>query len=268
MTGKAASAALLASALACGCAPALRPPAPAEPAPLARPSQSAAELLAAAGEAFARRPDRAAARRSRDLYLAAAQADPAGTAALVEAIRVAGWLVEHEADPKERLALAESAVEAGQRCLSRAPQSPACEYGLALGVGLQARERSSTALDGLKRMVELLERAASADPGQDRAGPERVLAMVLTRAPGWPLGPGDAEAAVAQARRAVALAPEYPPNHLALSEALSAAGSEDEARAAAEQARTLALAPTTAAAPEPDAAEWAAEAQKLIAGER
>ncbi len=250
-------------ALASGCAPALRPPA-AVPATASRPAGSSEELLSAAGEAFAHRPDRASARRARDLYLAAAQADAASTTALVEAIRVAGWLVEHEASSKERLALAETAVDAGQQCLKRAPQSPACAYGLALGVGLAARERTATALDGLKRMVALLERAAAADPRQDRAGPDRVLAMVLTRAPGWPLGPGDAEAAVAKARRASALAPEYPPNLLALAEALAAAGSEDEARETAQRARSLA----TSGASDPDAPEWEAQARKILAGDR
>jgi tetratricopeptide (TPR) repeat protein len=261
---KRAWAALLASAGVAACAPALRPPA-AEPPAREAPALSAPELLAAAGEAFARRPDRAAARRSRDLCLAAARADPAGTAALIEAVRVLGWLVEHEPDGKERLAFAEAAVDAGQRCLERSPQSPACAYSLALGVGLQAREKRGTALDGLRRMVELLERAAAEDPRQDRAGPSRVLAMLLVRAPGWPLGPGDAEAALARAQQAVALAPEYPPNQLALAEALSATGREGEARATAQLALERAR---VSAAADPDSEEWQAQAQRLIAGER
>src|SRR5258708_22718939 len=73
-------------------------------------------------------------------------------------------------------------------------------------------------------MLELLGRAEAADPEYDQAGPARVQALVLVRAPAWPLGPRDAEAGLASARRAVALRPQYPPNVSALAEALAKTG--------------------------------------------
>jgi hypothetical protein len=109
-------------------------------------------------------------------------------------------------------------------------------------------------------MVEALERAATVEPALDAGGPDRVLALVRLRAPGWPLGPGDAEAGLASAARAVALAPEHPPNQLALAEALARNGRPREAAAAYE--RALALAREREASGEPDAPEWAAEAER------
>lgn len=244
---------------AAGCAAALREPAPLGPTAPGRPG--AAALLAEAEAAFARRPDAAEVRRAERLWSEAAAADGAGIEGLVGAMRAKAWLVEHSGDAAERLALAQGAVEAGQWCGRRAPASPACEYWLAVALGFQARERPATAQQGLGLMVASLRRAAAADPRLDGAGPERVLALVLLRAPGWPLGPGDPEAALAQARAAAALAPDHPPNLSALGEALLANDRPEEGRAALE--RALALAQARAAAGDPDAPDWIREARRL-----
>jgi hypothetical protein len=209
--------------------------------------------------AFSRRPDAAQVRLAERLYTEAAAADP-GVDGLAGAVRVRAWLVEHTSSAAERLALATAAVEGGQWCQRRAPGSPVCDYWLAVGLGLQARERSATAKAGLKVMVAALRRAAAADPGLDQAGPHRVLALVLLRAPGWPLGPGDAESALAEARAAVALAPDHPPNQSALGEALLANGRAEEGRAALGRA----LARARAAAGDPDAPDWIREAERLL----
>ena len=52
------------------------------------------------------------------------------------------------------------AVVVGQLCEENAPAAPACDYWLAAALGLQARERSATAKDGLPRMTDLLRRIA------------------------------------------------------------------------------------------------------------
>lgn len=242
------------------CAPALRKPAPLAPAPEGR---SAAALLEDARGAFARRPDPAAVRASLALYRAAAQADPAGVEGLDGALHAAVWLAQRERSAEERSRRASEAVELGQLCAERAPQDARCDYGLALGLGVQAKERPSTAGEGLKLMVERLRRAAARDPGLDDGGPERVLALVLLRAPGWPLGPGDPEAALGEARKASARSPDFPPNALALAEAL--AGNGDPAAARETARRGLALAEARAAAGVPDAPEWVEEARRLLA---
>ena len=179
-------------AIAVGCATALPARRP-EPAPPAAPGAVARvpELLRSAAEEYARRPDVAAVRRAQALYLQAAAAEPSGIDALVGAVDASTWLAEHEADARARGTAIDHAIEAARRCTERAPDAPACDYGLALALGLQARERPSTAVEGLKLMVARLRRAEKAEPRLDRAGPSRVLALVLAKAPGWPLGPGN-----------------------------------------------------------------------------
>ncbi len=243
---------------AAGCAAALREPAPLAPSVPGRP---AADLLSEAEAAFAQRADPAQARRAEQLWLEAAAADPGGIDGLVGAVRARAWLVQRSRDPDERLSLATAAVDAGQWCQRRDPRSPACDYWLAVALGLQARERPATAKEGLKLMVAALRKAAAADPRQDQAGPQRVLALLLLRAPGWPLGPGDAEAALAEARAAAALAPDYPPNQSVLGEALLANGRPEEGRAAL--GRALDLGRARAAAGDPDAPDWIREAERL-----
>lgn len=190
-----------------------------------------------------------------------AAADPGGDAAEVHAL---ARLVEREPSAARRAALSRQAVEAGQRCERAAPGSPPCEYALAIALGLQAREVPSTVRDGLAQMAERLRRAAAAAPDLDRAGPDRVLALLLLRAPGWPLGPGDPEEGLAAARRAAARAPDHAPNQLALAEALLANDQPEAGRAAA--ARAQALAEAAVAAGDPDAAGWVAQARALLAG--
>ncbi len=192
----------------------------------------------------------------------AAQEDPAALAAQSrEATRQSG----HESSADARHALVEKALEAGQRCVQVAPASAECNYALALALGIQARERPSTATQGLKAMVELLQKANRLDPKLDHGGPARVLALVLVRAPTWPLGPGDPEAGLTAARQAVELFPDYPANPLALSEALLA--TDDQAGSEAAAARGLALARAAAARGERDAEDWIRDGEALIAGQ-
>ena len=114
-----------------------------------------------------------------------------------------------------------AAVRAGQWCERARPGSAPCDYWLAVALGVQARERRNTGHDALPRIVALLEAAAGQDPELDEAGPHRVLALVLLRAPGWPTGPGDPDRGLEEARESVRLRPDYPPNQLCLAEALS-----------------------------------------------
>jgi len=258
--------ALVAAAVVVACAAALHEPTPpgqagGPGATSSRASPADVDRLLAEGRAhFAKRPDRAEVRAAQDAYLAAAGADDARIEGLLGVARVSSYTIEHEPDAAERDRLVEAAIEAAQRCERRAPDRPACAYALALALGQQAREKPSTSHDGLDRMVKALKRVAAAEPGLDDGGAERVLALVYLRAPGWPLGPGDADAGLAAARKAVALAPAHPPNLLALAEALARNGRPGEARAVYGQA--LALAQDRTETGDPDAPEWAAEAER------
>jgi hypothetical protein len=157
-----------------------------------------------------------------------------------------------ESDAKVREQLAADAESAAQACLQLSPQAPACLYYHGVALGLQARAHPLRANELLKSMLDSLTAAEAADPGYDQAGPERVKAMVLLRAPGWPLGPGDIDTGVTEARRAVQLRPEHPPNQLALAEALSKSGDAAGARDAYQRARSLAQ----ASPPSADRDDW------------
>ena len=233
------------------CAHALGTPPPIESiAP--PPREDPAQLLKEADEEWSRRADAARAER---LYLEAARANPRDPAAYAGAIRAKAFRIGRSKDGNERGRLAGEAVGIGQLCEENAPRAPLCDYWLAAALGLQARERAATGHDALPKMVELLRRAAASDPSVDRGGPHRLLATLLLRAPGWPLGPGDEESALPQAQAAVRIDPAYAPNQLALGEALRKNGRAAEARAAYAEALRLATADG-----DPDASGWADEA--------
>lgn len=255
--------AIAAGAAALSCAPALREPPGVEllagargPAPAGTPS----DWVASADSVFAARSGVHDVARAEALYLRAAAAESTAVDGLIGAVRTKAWLVEHEPDAAKRQSLAVSAVQAAQWCGRRAPGQPACDYWLAVALGLQAREKRSTAEDGLKEMVAALRRAIERAPTLDRGGPHRVLALLLLRAPGWPLGPGDPEEALEQAGRAVAIDGAWPPNLLALAEARAATGDPDGAKEIYRNARAVAE-----SAPDPDAPEWIRDAEAALA---
>lgn len=144
-----------------------------------------------------------------------------------------------ESDSKIRDQLAADAIQNAQACLERAPQAAACLYYDGVALGLKARAHPLQASEALKSMLGRLGSAEEADPAYDNAGPARVKALVLIKAPAWPLGPGDPDAGLAAARRAVALRPNYPPNVLALAEAMAKTGDSQGALDAYRGARDL-----------------------------
>jgi hypothetical protein len=223
--------------------------------------QEIASLVARAAALFAER-DVDKSKTAARLFLRAAAADGAPIEAVVGAVRAQVWLIEHETDARAREQTATAAVETAQWCGLKAPHDPACDYWLAAALGVQARERPSTALSALPKIEELFRHAAQALPALDEAGPDRALALLYVRAPGWPSGPGDPDLGLKHARAAVEIRPDYPPNHLALAEALSATGATAAGRQ--EYRRALELARTMTDRGDRDAPEWAAEAEKRL----
>jgi hypothetical protein len=165
-----------------------------------------------------------------------------------------------EADSTIRSQLAADALRDAQDCLERLPQAAACLYYHAIALGLKARAHPLQANEALRSMLEELSAAEAADPEYDQAGPARVKALVLVKAPAWPLGPGDAEAGLVSARRAVALRPEYPPNVLALAEALTKSGDTHGAQGAYRHAQEL----SQALPPSDDREDWLREADQAL----
>ncbi len=159
---------------------------------------------------------------------------------------------DHESDARARADLAADASRNAEACLAAAPQAAACLYGRALALGLEARAHPTHAGESLNDMLQFLGRADAADPNYDDAGPSRVRALVLLKAPGWPLGPGDPDAGLEAARRAVTLRPEFPPNQLALAEAQAKTGDAAGAQATYTRARQEAM----SLPPSPDRDDW------------
>jgi tetratricopeptide (TPR) repeat protein len=256
-------AALLGAAAALACARALREPPPLAAPSGAPPGASADALLRQADAAWARRAEAGQAEEAQRLYLQAAQADATRADGLVGAMRAAAFRIERAPRGDARAKLSEEAVQLGQHCERRAPSSTECKYRLAIALGEHARDHTASARDAVDRMVKLLRGVAAADPRLDRAGPRRVLALVLLRAPAWPMGPGDPEQALREAEAAVKLFPDAADNQLALGEALAANDRGADARAALE--RAVSLADRRAAEGDPDAPRWRDDARAALA---
>ena len=231
-------------------------------APATSPEQ-ADELIAQAAISYDRRTKDDVARAA-ELWTRAAAGAPDRVEPLVEAVRARIWLCDHADDEATRREEVATAVQTAQWCPRRAPDDPRCDYWLGAALGVQARERRSTALDALPKIFELLESAAEGDPMIEQGGPDRALALAYVRAPGWPTGPGDPDLGVEHARRAVELSPGYPPNQLALGEALAAVEDTEGSRKAYEAA--LAVARTMKEDGDRDANAWVETAEKALGG--
>jgi tetratricopeptide (TPR) repeat protein len=252
--------------LSVACASALKEPPPIADLAGTPPPVEAGEVpaLLSRAEALLAERDLDKARTAAQVFLRAATAETAPIEALVGAVRARVWLTDHDPDARAREQAATSAVDAAQWCRRKAPLDPACDYWLGVALGVQARERPSTGLSALPEIEREFQRAAQARPELDDAGPDRALALLYLRAPRWPAGPGDPELGLKHARAAVALRPDYPPNRLALAEALAATGDRDGSLEA--RRRALDLARAMAEKGDRDAPEWVAEAAKESGG--
>ena len=247
-----------------GCAKALKEAPPVVDLAGGGPPPSPSEvdaLLRQAEAAFARRAPEGAAEAT-GLYLRAASGDPKRVEGLLGAAETQVWLTDHEADPHAREVAAKLAVQAAQWCERTAPDLPACAYWMGAALGVQARERPTTGLSALPQIEAAFQKAAAKEPALEQGGPDRALALLYLRAPGWPTGPGDPDRGLEEARKAMTIASDYPPNVMALAEALVKTGDEAAGRSA--WSRALDLSRQRSAQGDPDAAEWIAEAERAL----
>jgi hypothetical protein len=185
---------------------------------------------------------------------------PRSVEALAAAVAADSLRSDAEPDAKVRGGLAADAGRDADACLAIDPRSAVCLYYHGVALGLEARAHPLHAADLLKTMLEALAAADAVDAEYDNAGPSRVRALVLIRAPQWPLGPGDPDAGLVAARRAVSLRPKYPANVLALAEALAKTGDAQGARESYTHARDLAQALPGSS----DRDQWLREANKAL----
>jgi hypothetical protein len=158
-------------------------------------------------------------------------------AQLLAAVQADAARVEQAQDAAARAQWVDAASASAAQCLAQSPNDAACSYAQAQALGLNAREHPVAAPSLLKQMLASLAKAETLDPALDHAGPARLSAVVLLRAPPWPLGPGDVDSALAAAQRAVTRDPRYPPNLIALGQAQSKADGAPQAHATFNQAQ-------------------------------
>ena len=159
--------------------------------------------------------------------LARASADQRSPAALILS-RCAALCADGEPDTKKVLAETQIGIDAASVAGGGAKGDPRASYYLAVNLGMQLRLLGLDAIARIKELQDALA-AAVADPSEDQGGPLRILAMLYLRAPAWPVGPGDPEAALPLLKDAVERFPSHPQNHLFYAMALEANGEREKA---------------------------------------
>jgi hypothetical protein len=160
--------------------------------------------------------------------------------------------IEQAKDPAQHAQLLAEATLSAQQCLAQSAASAICRYTHAQVLGLTAREHPVQAVALLKQMLAELMKAEGLDPALDHAGPARLTAVVLLRAPPWPLGPGDVDGALVAAQRAVQRDSTYPPNLITLAQVEAKSENPGQARATYAKAQSAVQAWTASA----DRAQW------------
>jgi tetratricopeptide (TPR) repeat protein len=193
-----------------------------------------------------------------DARLALARS-PADRAAAVALARCTHLHADVEMDDARVIALSEEGMAGLERAALPSDDAEAA-YLHAVNLGLYLRARGMMAVGRLSELVAQL-KVAGATPALDDGGPLRVLGLLYVKAPGWPVGPGDLDAALELLHRAVREYPGHPLNHLYLAYALVDAGERAEARDELTRARELC---------QPErfgdwAARWREEADQVMA---
>ncbi|HEY6456037.1 MAG TPA: hypothetical protein VIY90_12245 [Steroidobacteraceae bacterium] len=150
---------------------------------------------------------------------------------LLAAVQSDADRIEQVPDAAQRAQLLAAATLSAQQCLALSADNAHCQYAQAQVLGLTAREHPLQAGALLKQMLTYLTKAEGLDPGLDHAGPARLTAVVLLRAPPWPVGPGDVDGALVAAQRAVQRDAIYPPNLITLAQAEAKSAGTAQARA-------------------------------------
>jgi len=159
---------------------------------------------------------------------------------LIESVMNSAIEAQSQAIPgnkKERKRWAESGMAYAERCVKIAPNTPDCYYWRAVNTGLYHSVKIVGYQRGIKQMIDDCNAViAMGREDYDHAGPWRIQGQIFTKLPETGGRPDsltrDLDKALVYLRKAVALAPDYPENHIALAEALYKEGEPDAARAA------------------------------------
>ncbi len=158
--------------------------------------------------------------------------------AAIALARCAAARAEWEQDPKALDEIAEAGMQAA-RTAGAPDKDPRACYFMAVNLGLAIQQRGYSALPLLPVEVAAL-KTAQATPELELGGPLRALGMLYLKAPPWPAGPGDVDAALDLLKQAVDTFPSHPLNHLFYAMALRESGEGEAASAALKRASELA----------------------------
>ena len=148
------------------------------------------------------------------------------------------WLAQYGED-KQRLPLGRDAVRHAERMIELRPDRVEGHYFRAGSLGLVLQHDPSAGLKRLPEVVASLERAIEINGRFYRAAPHLALGAILLKAPPFPTGPGDLDAALENLEQAVKLAPRWPENWLWLADAKLADGDLAGAKQDAKRAQVL-----------------------------
>ena len=131
-------------------------------------------------------------------------------------------------------------LAAGKKAVELEPSRVEGHYYLAQLHGFTAQaQRGGDVKPLLQQLISEGELALKADEKFDNGGPQRMLGTMYARAPAPPVAVGDPEKAVQYLQKAVALAPDFPPNQIFLADALIADERYQDAETAIATAKKL-----------------------------
>jgi tetratricopeptide (TPR) repeat protein len=144
-----------------------------------------------------------------------------------------------EPDGDQRATSVPAGLQAAKRATELSADRVEGHYYLAQLHGFSALLQKGETRPLLQSFISEAEAAIKIDDKFDAGGPLRIVGVLYARAPKEPVSVGDPEKAVQYMKRAVTVAPDYPPNQFFLAEAYVADERYSEAESALATARKL-----------------------------
>ncbi|NOZ86265.1 MAG: hypothetical protein GXP49_08350 [Deltaproteobacteria bacterium] len=133
-------------------------------------------------------------------------------------LKALSWLALYGRN-NEKHDAARRAYKIAELFMRKNPKKVQGYYYTAINLGLLVQSDPSEGISRLPDIIFALKKAVELDETFFHAAPRRALGAVFLKAPSYPSGPGDLDAALENLEKAVALAPRWPENWLYLAEA-------------------------------------------------
>jgi hypothetical protein len=156
---------------------------------------------------------------------------------LVYAARVCTWLAEHAAGKDARKQHTNTGLIYVNTALKLDASGPEATFYHGVLAGFLGDLDNTYGLDAVKKIEKDMTALIAAGQDVNHGGPHRVYGMLLLRAPGPPTSIGSLRNAKKQLEQALAVAPDWPENHLYVAEMEFAWADEKDLPEFAQQAR-------------------------------